>query len=123
MNRRAPILTALILVLTAIDYAVTMSMVTINADAWRALDPALQQAVLAAAAATETRQWEIIKTRVAANYTQMRAAGVAITTELSPEYRQALRTAGQVAVDDWMQKMGPAGAEILDAYRKRLTAR
>jgi TRAP-type transport system periplasmic protein len=104
---------------TAIEYAVTMSMVTVNADAWRALDPALQQSVLAAAAATEARQWEILKTRVAANYAQFAAAGVTVTTELSPEYRQALRAAGQVAIDDWTRKMGAAAAPILDAYRSR----
>ena len=105
---------------TAIEYAVTMSMVTINADAWRALDPESQTAVLAAAAATEARQWEVMKTRVAANYAQMRAAGVGISTDLSPEYRRALREAGQVAVDDWLQKTGPAGAQIIERYRKRL---
>ena len=104
---------------TAIEYAVTMSMVTINADAWRALDPESQTAVLAAAAATEARQWEVMKTRVAANYAQMRAAGVGISTDLSAEYRRALREAGQVAVDDWLQKTGPAGAQIIERYRKR----
>ena len=100
-----------------------MSMVTINVDAWRALDPELQNAVLAAAAATEARQWEVMKTRVAANYAQMRAAGIGITTELSPDYRRALRAAGQVAVDDWVQNMGPAAAPILEAYRARIGAR
>jgi len=105
---------------TAIEYAVTMSMVTINADAWQALDPALQAVVLAAAADTEARQWEIMKTRVAINYARMREAGVSITTELSADYRRALRAAGQVAVDDWVQTMGPAAAPILDAYRERL---
>jgi TRAP-type C4-dicarboxylate transport system substrate-binding protein len=100
-----------------------MSIVTINGDAWRALEPSLQEAVREAAAATEARQWEVMKTRVAANYAQMRAAGVALTTELSPEYRQALRAAGQVAVDDWLRQMGPAGAQILDAYRARLAGR
>jgi TRAP-type C4-dicarboxylate transport system substrate-binding protein len=108
---------------TAIDYAVTMSMVTINADAWSALAPDLQQAVLASAAATEARQWEIMKTRVADNHAKMRAAGVGITTDLSPQFRQALRAAGQVAVDDWMQKMGSAAAPILDAYRSRVGGR
>jgi TRAP-type C4-dicarboxylate transport system substrate-binding protein len=56
---------------TAIEYAVTMSMVTINADAWRRLDPARQQAVREAAEETEARQWEVMKTRVAANYAQI----------------------------------------------------
>jgi TRAP-type C4-dicarboxylate transport system substrate-binding protein len=108
---------------TAIEYAVTMSMVTINGDAWRGLDPATQQAVREAAAETEARQWEVMKTRVAANYARMRAAGVTLTTTLSPEYRQALRAAGQAAVDDWLRQMGPAGTEILDAYRARLAGR
>src|SRR5262249_55577285 len=90
---------------TAIEYAITMSMVTVNAEVWRGLDPALQQAVLAAAAATETKQWEILGSRVAANYAQMRAAGVGIFEDLSPEFRQALRAAGQVAIDDWLTKM------------------
>ena len=98
----------------------TLSMITINADAWRALDPESQKAVLATAAATEARQWEVMKTRVAANDAQMRAAGVGISTDLSADYRRALREAGQVAVDDWLQKTGPAGAQTLDAYRKRL---
>jgi TRAP-type C4-dicarboxylate transport system substrate-binding protein len=104
---------------TAIEYAVTMSMVTVNADAWRMLEPALQDAVLAAAAATEARQWDVLETRVAVNYAQMRAAGVGITTALRPEYRNALRAAGQLAVDDWLAKMGPAGPPILDAYKRR----
>jgi TRAP-type C4-dicarboxylate transport system substrate-binding protein len=105
---------------TAIDYAVTLSMVTINNDAWAALEPPLQQAMLAAAADTEAQQWDVMKTRVAANHARMRAAGVTITTELSAPYRQALRAAGQVAVDDWLQRMGPAAAPILDAYRQRV---
>ncbi len=108
---------------TAIEYAVTMSMVTINADAWRELDPARQQAVREAAEETEARQWEVMKTRVGANYARMRAAGVTLTTELSSDYRRALRAAGQVAVDDWLRQMGPAGARILDAYRARLAGR
>ena len=105
---------------TAIEYAITLSMVTLNNEAWAALEPELQQALVAAAADTEAHQWEVLKTRVAANYARMRAGGVAIITDLSPEFQRALRAAGQVAVDDWVQRMGPAAAPILDAYRQRV---
>ena len=105
---------------TAIEYAVTLSMVTLNNEVWGALEPALQEAMLAAAAETEAQQWEILTTRVATNYARMRAAGVFITSELSPQFQQVLRAAGQVAVDDWIQRMGPAAAPILDAYRQRI---
>ena len=108
---------------TAIEYAVTLSMVTINRDAWQALDAAQQEAVREAATETEARQWEVLRTRVAANYVQMRAAGVTLHTELSIEYRQALRAAGRPALDDWLRQMGPPGARILDAYRARLAGR
>jgi hypothetical protein len=64
-----------------------------------------------------------MKTRVAANYARMRAAGVTLTTELTPEYRQALRAAGQTAVDEWLRQMGPAGAQIIEQYRARTPAR
>jgi len=53
----------------------------------------------------------------------MRAAGVTLTTELTPEYRQALRAAGQTAVDEWLRQMGPAGAQIIEQYRARTPAR
>ena len=108
---------------TQIDYAVTMSVVTLNADAWNALDEDLQSAVLAAASIVEAQQWEVLKTRMAANYKAMREAGVTITTELTPEYRAALRKAGQGVVSDWARAMGPMGAEILATYRARLESR
>jgi TRAP-type C4-dicarboxylate transport system substrate-binding protein len=105
---------------TQIDYAVTMSVVTLNMNTWNALDEDLQRAVEAAASIVEARQWEVLKTRVAANYAAMRAAGVTITTELTPEYKEALRKAGQGVVSDWARAMGPSGAEILATYRSRL---
>jgi TRAP-type C4-dicarboxylate transport system substrate-binding protein len=108
---------------TAIEYAVTMSMVTINGDVWRGLDADTRRAVREAAAETETQQWEAMKTRVAENYARMRAAGVGLTTELSIDYQQSLRKAGRAAVDDWLRHMGPAGSQILDAYRARLAGR
>jgi len=49
---------------TAIGFSMTMSMVTMNLDTWKALPPDLQEAVLAAAAATSERQWAEIVNRV-----------------------------------------------------------
>ena len=108
---------------TAINYSMTMSMVTMNMDAWNGLSPELKKAVLDAAQATSERQWGEIRNRVAVNYDRMRANGVGITTEVPPEFLEALRKAGQVAIDDWLAKAGPSGQEILDTYRKRLATR
>jgi TRAP-type transport system periplasmic protein len=108
---------------TAINYSMTMSMVTMNLDAWNGLSPELRRAVLDAAQATSERQWAEIRNRVVVNYERMRANNVGITTEVPPEFLEALRKAGQVAIDDWLAKAGPSGQEILDTYRKRLTTR
>ena len=105
---------------TALNYSMTMSMVTMNLDAWNGLSPELKQAVLGAAQATSERQWAEIRNRVAVNYERMRANGVGITTEVPPEFLEALRKAGRVAIDDWRAKAGPSGQQILDEYGKRL---
>jgi TRAP-type C4-dicarboxylate transport system substrate-binding protein len=104
---------------TAINYSMTMSMVTMNLDAWKGLSPELQKAVLDAAQATSERQWKEIQNRVAVNYDRMRANGVGITTEVPPAFLEALAKAGQVAIDEWVARAGPSGQEILDTYRKR----
>ena len=108
---------------TEINYAMTMSMVTINLDVWNGLAPDLRAAVLEAAAATGERQWRELRTRVAANYARMRAKGVTITADLPPDYVGALRAAGQAAVDEWLKKMGRLGADILEVYRRRAATR
>jgi TRAP-type C4-dicarboxylate transport system substrate-binding protein len=105
---------------TAVNYSMTMSMVTMNLDTWKGLPPDLQAAVRAAAEAASERQWKEIVNRVTANYARMRARGITIVTELSPEYERGLRAAGQVAVDEWLARMGPPGKDILDRYRARL---
>ena len=108
---------------TAINYSMTMSMVTINLDVWNGLDTDLRLAVQGAARATSERQWKEIQTRIAYNYERMRANRVGIITEVTPGFTRALREAGQIAIDDWLINVGPRGQEILDTYRKQISAR
>ena len=75
--------------------------------------------MLAVAADVEAQQREIMKTRVAANDAMRRAAGVT-SPPSSRRSTAGCCAAGQVAVDDWVQKMGADAAPILDGYRKRL---
>jgi TRAP-type C4-dicarboxylate transport system substrate-binding protein len=105
---------------TAINYSMTMSMVTMNLDAWNDLGPGLKLAVLGAARATSERQWTEIRNRVAVNYDRMRANGVGITTEVPAEFLEALGKAGRATIDEWRVKAGPSGQDILDDYNKKL---
>ena len=68
---------------TEINYAMPLSLTTVNLDAWNALDAATQKALLEAAAETETRQWQALDGRLAKNYERMRENGMTITREVS----------------------------------------
>ena len=53
---------------------------------------------------------------MAQNFEEMRANGVAITTEVPPEFLEFLRQSGQEVYDEWLKAVGPVGQQILDEY-------
>lgn len=101
-----------------VNYALPISIATVNLAAYEALPADLRKVVDDAAAATEQRQWTAIRTRLDENYTRMRANKVAILTDVPPAVAKALADAGKGVIDDWREKAGPDGAAVLDAYRK-----
>jgi TRAP-type C4-dicarboxylate transport system substrate-binding protein len=103
---------------TEINYAMPLSLTTVNLDAWNALDTATQKAVLEAAAETETRQWQALDGRLAKNYERMRENGMTITREVSPALAAKFKTASRAAIADWEAKVGVEGREVLERFRK-----
>jgi len=103
---------------TEINYAVPLSLATVNLDRWNALDAAAQKAVLEAAAETDARQWQAMQGRVAMNYERMRENGMAITTTVSPALAMKFREASRAVIAEWEAKSGPEGREVLERYRK-----
>jgi TRAP-type C4-dicarboxylate transport system substrate-binding protein len=101
-----------------VNYALPISLATVNLTAYDALPADLRQVVDQAAAETEQRQWSAIRTRLHENYARMRANGVAIHAQLPADLTQRLETAGKAAVEDWRGKAGAEGAAILDAFAK-----
>lgn len=104
---------------TEVNYALPISLATVNLAAYEALPADLKAIVDTAAAETEQRQWSAIRSRLDENYARMRANGVAIRTEVSPDVAQTLAAAGKTAVEDWRTKAGPDGAAVLDSFLKR----
>jgi TRAP-type C4-dicarboxylate transport system substrate-binding protein len=102
-----------------VNYALPISLATVNLAAYEALPAGLRQIVDEAAAETERRQWSAIRTRLDENYARMRANGVTIHADLPADLTQGLRAAGKAAVEDWRGKAGADGAAILDAFAKR----
>ena len=104
---------------TEINYAMPLSLTTVNVDAWNALDAATQRAVLEAAAETEIRQWQALDGRLAKNYERMRENGMTITHEVSPALVAKFKAAAQAAIADWEAKTGADGREVLERFRKK----
>jgi TRAP-type C4-dicarboxylate transport system substrate-binding protein len=105
---------------TAINYAVPLSLASINEEAYQALPPKLKQAVEAAAHATETAQWQLIRARLAANYATMRANHVEIAPAPGPALKAVLAKSAEDAIGAWRTEVGPDGAAVLAAYRAPL---
>jgi TRAP-type C4-dicarboxylate transport system substrate-binding protein len=104
---------------TEINYAMPLSLVTINRTAYGALPGPQQAHVTMCAASAEMHQWQLIETRLAENYARMRTNGVAIETKIDPELQGTLAKAAQGAIDEWSRSMGSDGAALLAEFRKR----
>jgi TRAP-type C4-dicarboxylate transport system substrate-binding protein len=104
---------------TAINYAVPLSLASINEEIYQALPAKLKQAVEAAARATEAAQWHLIRARLAANYATMRANHVEIAAAPGPALKALLAKSADGAITAWQGQVGPDGAAVLAAYRAK----
>lgn len=91
--------------------------VLINQKALDALDKATQATVLKAAADAETRGWKISQEKTNWYLEQLRKNGMNVAPP-SPELKTGLAKLGTQMLDEWVQKAGPDGKAVVDAYRK-----
>jgi TRAP-type C4-dicarboxylate transport system substrate-binding protein len=104
---------------TEVNYAMPLSVATMNLDAYQALSAAGRQAVDQAAAATEAEQWKRMAGRLEENRANMRKNGVIIESTVPPAVQQALHAAASNALSDWQASTGADGKAILDRYNKK----
>lgn len=102
---------------TEVNYAMPLSIATMNLAAYEALDAAGRQAVDQAAAATEAEQWKRMEGRLEENRANMGKNGVTIEATVAPEVQQALHAAASSALVDWQARTGADGKAILDRYK------
>ncbi len=96
-----------------INYAMPVSIATMNLQAYQALDARTRRAIDQAAAQTETEQWKRIDGRLQQNYANMRKNGVVINTSVPLPVRKALKDAAADSVNAWKAAAGPDAAAIL----------
>jgi TRAP-type C4-dicarboxylate transport system substrate-binding protein len=91
--------------------------VIVSARAFDALDKPTQNAVLKAAADAEARGWKISEEKTAWYLDQLRKNGMNVAPP-SADLKSGLQKVGDTMLDEWLQKAGPAGRQVIDAYRK-----
>lgn len=100
---------------TEINYAVPLSLATLNQAAYDALPADLRAAVDRAAVATEVSQWRLLETRLAENYARMKTNGVGIagSGQLSADLRALLAKSAGTAIAAWKTEAGTEAAALL----------
>jgi TRAP-type C4-dicarboxylate transport system substrate-binding protein len=91
--------------------------VIMNRAAFNALDKATQDAVLKAAADAETRGWAASKKANAETLDKLKANGMNIIAP-SAALKSDMKKVGDTMLKEWLEKAGPEGQQLVDAYKK-----
>ncbi|UUP16157.1 TRAP transporter substrate-binding protein [Nitratireductor thuwali] len=92
------------------------NMVFVNQQAFDALAPEQQEAVMKASAEAETRGWEASKQETEEKTQILKENGI-IVAPPSDELKAGLAEIGETMSEEWAEKAGAEGQAILEAYR------
>ena len=92
------------------------NMVIVNARAFKRLGEAEQKAVLDAAAAAETRGWEMAQAETSAKTATLAENGIKVA-QPSDQLKADLQAVGKTMGDEWAAEAGEAGKAIMAAYQ------
>lgn len=95
------------------------NLVFVNARAFRGLDEATRNAILQAAARAATRGLEFARAAETEMVGRLRERGMQVS-EPSAEFMAQLREIGARQAQEWAQRAGPEGGQLLEAYRAAL---
>ncbi|HLL18772.1 MAG TPA: TRAP transporter substrate-binding protein, partial [Rubrivivax sp.] len=93
------------------------NVVLVNAAAFKALDKPTQDAVLKAAADAEARGLAASKKANGETLDKLRGAGMQILPP-TPQLKADFAKVGETLLKEWLDKAGPEGKALVDAYRK-----
>jgi TRAP-type C4-dicarboxylate transport system substrate-binding protein len=91
--------------------------VLVNKAAFDALDKASQAALLKAGAEAEARGWALSKTKNTEYLELLKKNGMNVLPP-SAQLKTDMKKVGDTMLQEWLQKAGPEGQAVVDAYRK-----
>lgn len=102
---------------TDIQAWIPKNIVVANKRSFRRLDDATQAAVLEAAAAAETRGWEMSQEETAKQTAVLQENGITVV-QPSDELMTGLREIGAQMLENWTAEAGDSGVMLLQAYQQ-----
>jgi len=94
------------------------NMIIVSDRAFAELDDDTRQAVLDAAAEAEARGWEMSRAETQEALSVLEDNGITVTTPTSA-LEEKLQEIGATMTDEWAERAGDQGQQILDAYHKQ----
>jgi TRAP-type C4-dicarboxylate transport system substrate-binding protein len=91
--------------------------VLVNRAAFNALDKPSQEALMKAGATAETRGWAASKAENDRTLGLLKQNGMSIVTP-SAQLNADMKKVGDTMLKEWLDKAGPEGKTLIDAYRK-----
>lgn len=91
--------------------------VIVNKAAYDALDAPTKQALLKAGADAEARGWATSKAKNLEYLDLLKKNGMTIV-EPSAQLKADMKKVGDTMLQEWLQKAGPEGQAVVDAYKK-----
>ncbi|TWO72025.1 TRAP transporter substrate-binding protein [Caenimonas sedimenti] len=91
--------------------------VIVNKAAYDALDAPTKQAVLKAAADAEVRGWAASRRVNGESLEKLKAGGMTIHAP-TPALKADMKKIGDTMIKEWLEKAGPEGQQLVDAFRK-----
>jgi TRAP-type C4-dicarboxylate transport system substrate-binding protein len=91
--------------------------VIVNKAAYDALDAPTKQALMKAAADAETRGWAASRKANSDTLEKLKANGMQILTP-PPALKADMKKVGDTMLKEWLDKAGPEGQQLVDAFRK-----
>ena len=107
-----------------VNFTMGTNMVHMNIDVFESLPDDLQRIVLDTAKEVEDELWAKIEARITGNVQRLKDENVTVIIDVPGSFIDELKVAGQQAIDEWKELMGPEEAEeILAAYADLLAER
>ena len=104
---------------TLVNFAIPLNMININLDTFNSLPQEQQDLLVDVGEEMEKKWWREAQETMTEEIATLRENGMEVHEEISDELATKLRESGQFIIDNWLEKVGQDGQEILDEFNAK----